>query len=272
MSDFYDSRPAPLGLPSDQADGLRRLFGPAQPSFIAVASNPQVAFSGVLLERLTTACAQLGRRVLIVDAAATAPAPHELSRIDLGVCLETLSGRVSYLAARGLPLRHVDTRGSCAAFLQAVTDAAPQADVVVVHAGASELARMFGRRALRPLLLAADDPASVTHAYASMKLLTLRSGLMSHDLLLAAGADSRLPARIAQQLTTCADTYLGAALRDWVAIDPACDASDAADHALLRLVRAQLAQDSDDDASPAAAATAAAYAFSTSAPRALRAN
>ena len=84
--------------------------------------------------------------------------------------------------------------------------------------------------------------------------------------------DSRLPARIAQQLTTCADTYLGAALRDWVAIDPACDASDATDHALLRLVRAQLAQDSDDDASPAAAATAAAYAFSTSAPRALRAN
>ena len=47
---------------------------------------------------------------------------------------------------RGLPLRHVDTRGSCAGLLRQLADAAPQADVVLVHAGASELSRLFSHR------------------------------------------------------------------------------------------------------------------------------
>ena len=154
MRDFYASRSAPL----DQADGLRRLFSPTRTRYIAVASNPHVAFATVLIERLTSAIAASGRKLLLVDAAESAPEPHELTHLDLAAGIETLSPQIGYLAARGLPLRHVDTRGSCAGLLRQLADAAPQADVVLVHAGASELSRLFSHRAVRPVLLAADHP------------------------------------------------------------------------------------------------------------------
>ena len=90
------------------------------------------------------------------------------------------------------------------------------------------------------MLLADDRPASVTHAYAAMKLLTQRAGLVVHDLLLGAAPQSPRSERIAMQIATCADDFLGAVLRDWVRIDPACDATEAPTPELRRLVREQL--------------------------------
>jgi flagellar biosynthesis protein FlhG len=226
--------------PADQAHGLRRLFAGTQARHIAVVANPHVAFSSVVLERLTTVLGAMGLNTLVVDAADSSPAAHELAALDLRACVEPLSAQVSYLAARGLPLRHVDTRGSSAHFLDRLQAAAPQASVLLVHAGASDLARLFTRRALRPVLLAADHPESLTHAYAAMKLLAMRCALMSFDLLLAAPpAGARVP-RIAERLASCAENFLGAALCDWVAIDPACDVRDPPGAALRQLVAAQL--------------------------------
>jgi flagellar biosynthesis protein FlhG len=236
MLDFYASSPAPI----DQADGLRRLFAGSRVAHVAVAGNPRVPFAGVLLERLTAAFAALGRHALVVDATSGSPAAHELSWVDLGACVEPLSPEVSYLAARGLPLRHVDTRGCADSLLAALADAAPQAEVIVLHADAADLSRVFARRAVRPLLLAADHPASVTDAYASLKLLVHRNGCLSFDLLLAVDARSPRRERIAPQLADCADRFAGAALHDWAAVDPASDAADAPAPALLRLAAALL--------------------------------
>jgi hypothetical protein len=239
MTDFYATRPQPLHA-LDQADGLRRMFAASRVRFVAVAENPHVAFSGVLLERLTAAFAAAGQHTLVVDAADASPAPHELAMIDLAACIEPLSAQVSYLAARGLPLRHVNTRGATDSFLCALIDAAPHVDLMLVHASASDLSRMFVRRAVRPVLLAADQPDSVTHAYGAMKLLARRNELMAFDLLLAASPQSPRRDRIAQQLASCADNFLGAVLHDWAAIDPACDVADAPTPALARLCEAQL--------------------------------
>jgi flagellar biosynthesis protein FlhG len=251
MHDFY--RPA-AASPTDQAHGLRRLFaGTAAPRVIALVANPHVAFASVMLERLTTVLDAMGQNTLVVDAADSSPAPPELAALDLHAAVETLSPRVAYLAARGLPLRHVDTRGSSAHFLDLLQAAAPQAGVLLVHAGASDLARLFGRRALRPVLLAADQPESLTHAYAAMKLLVMRCGLMSYDLLLAAPPDGRRVPAIAQRLASCADSFLGAALQDWVAIDPACDVRDSPGEALCALVAAQLRAETAADVADAPA-------------------
>ena len=237
--------------PSDQADGLRRLFAHARACIVPVVSNPNVAFGGVMLERLCTAFAEHGKHTLVVDAGERANAASEMALFDLAACVEPLSARVSYLAARGLPLRFVDAKGSTAPFLHAVLDAAPEADVVLVHASASDLCRLFARTAqaetARPLLLADDRPASVTHAYAAMKLLTQRAGLVVHDLLLGAAPQSPRAERIAMQIATCADDFLGAVLRDWVRIDPACNATDAPTPELRRLVREQLRSAGDDN-------------------------
>src|ERR1700712_5309271 len=121
------SRPAPL----DQADGLRRLFAHARVCVVPVVSNPNVAFGGVMLERLCTAFAEHGKHTLVVDAAERASEHSELAMLDLAECIEPLSAQVSYLAARGLPVRFVDSTGSTAAFLQAVTEAAPHCDVIL---------------------------------------------------------------------------------------------------------------------------------------------
>lgn len=232
-------------MPQDQADGLRRLFAHAQVRFIPVVSNPHMAFGGVMLERLCSGFAEQGCHTLVIDAGENAPEPNEIAQVDLGECVETLSREVSYLAARGLPLRHVDAQGSTAGFLDAVARAAPGADVVLVHASATDLCRMFMRHDSghgtptrpRPLLLADDRPVSVTHAYAAMKLLTQRAGLLVHDLLLSAAPNSPRAERIAMQIATCADDFLGAVLRDWMQVDPASDARSPSTPALRRWVR-----------------------------------
>ncbi|MBX9716756.1 MAG: flagellar biosynthesis protein [Burkholderiaceae bacterium] len=228
-------------MPLDQADGLRRLFAHAQVHFVPVVSNPHMAFGGVMLERLCSGFAEQGCHTLVVDAGENAPEPHEIAPLDLAECVERLSNEVSYLAARGLPIRHVDAQGSTAGFLDAVSRAAPEADVVLVHASASDLCRLFMRREAitrpRPLLLADDRPVSVTHAYAAMKLLTQRAGLLVHDLLLSAAPSSPRAERIAMQIATCADDFLGAVLRDWMQVDPASDPRSASAPALRRWVR-----------------------------------
>ena len=230
----------------DQAAGLREMFADAQVRFVPVVANPGVAFGGVMLERLSTAFAAHGVRVLVVDASDRAREAGEMAMVDLAQCVERLSPEVSFLAARKLPLRFVDSKGSTRSFLQRSAEAAPDCGVVLVHAGAPELCRMFslGHRpadavdvdAFCPILLADDRPESVTHAYASMKLLATRAGLMVSDLLLGAAPTSPRAERIAASVAACADRSFGAVLRDWARVDPAGDPHEPPNAALRRLV------------------------------------
>ena len=226
----YASSPMPL----DQADGLRRMFPGARVRFVPVVSNPHLAFGGLMLERLCTAFSDQDAQVLLVDASERAQAADEMALVELAACIQTLSPRVSYLAARGLPVRFVDTHGFTSEFLDALVDACMRVDVVLVHAPAGDLCRLFSRRDsrhtgrgdMRPLLLCDDRPTSVTHAYAAMKLLTQRGGQLVHDLLLGAAPHSPRADRIAAQLRECADSFLGAVLRDAIRIDPAVAADE----------------------------------------------
>ncbi len=240
MRDFYaTSAPMPL----DQADGLRRLFAGRRSHVLPLAANPHVAFGGGVLDRLAAVLAAQGREVLVVDAASSSPLPHELAQVDLAACVESIAPRVAYLPARGLPLAYVDTRGSAGGFIDAVQQAAPQAEVVLLHADAADLARLFKHRAARPLLIGADHPESIKHAYAGAKLLAQRCGLMTFDLLLAAPPQSPRAASIAASLGGCVENFLGAVLRHSALVDPAADSQDPASPALLRLLAEQLALD-----------------------------
>jgi hypothetical protein len=257
QTDFYaSSGPMPL----DQAQGLRRLFTGTATRHLAVVSNPYVPFSGVAIERLTAALSLDGQRCLVVDAAETSPPPPAAADFDLAACIDWVSPTVACLPARGLPLRHVNTRGSSARLLDELALAVPEAGATIVHAGALDLARLFGPRSLRPLLLVADHPESVKHAYASLKLLAQRCGWMSADLLLVASPDSpRLP-HIAETLRSCADTFIGAAVTDWAIVDPAAMPDQAPSPALSRLVAAQRRTDHDEPPSVPARPTRAAAA------------
>lgn len=243
--DSFVADPAP-----DQAAGLRRLFGSRRTRFLALVQNVFVP-SSVVLERLCGAASALGLHSLIVDAADAAPPPREMALLDLPSCIEPLASDVSYLAARGLPMRHVDAKGRCGAFLDAIERAAPQADVVFVHAGTGDLARLFAARPLRPMLQASDSPRSLTEAYAALKRLAQRPGWLSHDLLLLADPFGPRTERLGESLADTAERFLGAAIHDCVVIDPDTEAPPRADSALVRLLRAQLTQDLFGDSAPA---------------------
>jgi flagellar biosynthesis protein FlhG len=242
----------PIASRQDQAAGLRRMFTGATVRVVPVVSNPHVSCGGVLLERISTALAERGARVLVVDAGESAGSAGEMALVDLGQCVERLTPQIAYLAARGLAVRFVDAAGSTRAFLERAAEAAPGCNVVVVHASASELCRMLARRHHEsfdgsdppsPIVLAEDRPASVTHAYASMKLLAERAGIVVSELVLGAAPSSPRAERIAAKLASCADHFFAGVLRDWARVDPAGDPCDPPGDDLRRIVAARFAQD-----------------------------
>ena len=254
--------------PPDQADGLRQRFGLTPTSagagcqVLALVHNPFVVFGGVAMERLASGLSERGLRTLVVDAADTASSPHELADVDLGACIEPLSAQVSYLAARGLPKRWIDAQGGTGGFITALAQAAPQANVVLLHASAVDLRRLFMGRRLCPMVLAGEQAESLTHAYSAVKLLAQRAGMTAFDLLAVQDSGSRKsqpnferpverPAerraerqaeRLAQRLGDCSERFLNVALRDWAAVDPASDGDDPPSPALRNLLSAQLRQ------------------------------
>ena len=192
--------------------------------FVPVVSNPQVIFAGVILERLCAAYAGYGLRSLVVDAGERARPPSELANFDLSEGVETLSEHVCYLPGKGLPLRHVDAQGNSGALVDALADAAPHVDVVILHAPASELVRVLGQRSrghnVRPLVFTDENAAGITHAYAAVKVMAQRARWMAYDLVVCAGPGSRAGAQIAQRMAHCADSFLGAAQHDGQVINP----------------------------------------------------
>ena len=261
MPDFYASSPhMPLDMPLDQADGLRRMFASRAPRLLALVANPHLNSPSTLLDRVAEVLAGQGRRVLVVDAGGGAPPPPELAQVDLAPCIEMISPRVAYLPARQLPLQYVDTRGCAATFIDALQAACPQVDAIVLHAEALDMARVLKHRSARPVLLAADDPESLKHAYASCKLLVQRCGLMTYDLLLAASSRSPRLASIAGSLSGCADQFLGAVLRHCALADPAVPADADVEPALLQLLQAQINFEAAYDTGGRLGGTAAARA------------
>jgi len=232
--------PRPRTL-QDQAHGLRQMFATAADvAFLPLVHNRHVAFGGVVMERLCSAFGEQGLNTLVVDAADTASAPHELAPVDLAACVEPLSDNVSFLAARGLAMHYLDARATTAGFLRAVTEASPVANVVIVHAGAADLRRMFIGRTPRPVLLVGAHAASLTEAYAAMKMLSQRLGALTYDVVIAADVSPRRARAVSDRLSDCADHFLGAAVGLSAVVDPAAAPRAPVTAELLRLATAQL--------------------------------
>ena len=97
----------PIASRHDQAAGLRQMFAGACARFVPVVSNPHVVCGGVLLERLSTAFAERGARVLVVDAGESAGSAGEMAMVDLGAVRRAAvaAGRLPRRARPGDPLR-----------------------------------------------------------------------------------------------------------------------------------------------------------------------
>lgn len=210
--------------PVDQAQGLRQMFAARVLRFIPVVANTRSSAGGLVLERLCAAYAAWGLNTLVVDAGEQARVPSELAEFDPSEGIERLSDHVSYMAARGLPLKFADARGSCSSLLDALADASARSDVILVHASASELVRIFADRGrlhnLRPLVFTNDLAEGLTDAYAAVKVLSQRGGWMAYDLLMCAPRHSQQADQVIRRLSQCSDQFLGAAQRVALRLDP----------------------------------------------------
>lgn len=223
-------RPVRFALPAhpvhpvDQAQGLRQMFAARVLRFIPVVANTRSSAGGLVLERLCAAYAAWGLNTLVVDAGEQARVPSELAEFDPSEGIERLSDHVSYMAARGLPLKFADARGSCSSLLDALADASARSDVILVHASASELVRIFADRGrlhnLRPLVFTNDLAEGLTDAYAAVKVLSQRGGWMAYDLLMCAPRHSQQADQVIRRLSECSDQFLGAAQRVALRLDP----------------------------------------------------
>lgn len=207
-------RSTPHSQMSDQAAGLRRLFEGQQRSVVPVVANALVADATPYLDALARALLAQGASVLVVDAATTAPQAQELIDVDLALCIERPAAQLGYLAAPGAARRHVDARGSAQAWLWRVQQAAPWAQVVLLHADMRDLPRLIDSGETTPVVMCSSDTASLTEAYAGMKLLVQRAQCQRFDVLVGLRPGTRVDAAtVALRLDGCADTFLGAAVR-----------------------------------------------------------
>jgi hypothetical protein len=229
----------------DQAEGLRRLFG-SRPSgghatLVPVVAPAQLADGDYLLDQLVGAYLERGLRVLVVDASPRAQPAPELARVDLASCVQPLSKDVRWLEARGLVAHYLDARGQATVLRERLADAAPDADVILLHAPVAELARVLpGAPHCRPVLLADLEQASITAAYAAMKWLHQRADQAVFTLLLAGHPKLAMSQRVMRQLADTAERFLGVVLAESVAVEVRPGLRSAVSPDLRRLARDSL--------------------------------
>ena len=225
----------------DQAQGLRRLFEGRWVRALGVVSNPHVAWSGLLIEHLTDALAAQGQHPLVVDAAETAAEPDEWTSLDLRWSVNATHPDFSYLGARGLVGRRLLGGVPSQALLKSMAQAAPWADVLLVHAPADDLARLFAGQPWQPTVLADTHPDSLMHAYAALKQLS-RWSPPDFNLLMDASRQPVLGPRMAVRLSDSARHFLSWSVAGSVVVQGHPQEDPVTRHQLTELLRAQLAQ------------------------------
>lgn len=199
----------------DQAHGLRRLFMRQPLHMLPVVANPHVPGAHRLLEGLCRGLATRGLRCLVVDAAPGAgdigaQAGRALERgIGLERWIERMNPHLSVLAADPAWWNGKASADMLARWSRALRHAAPDTDVVVIHAAADALGHLFDRHPVCPLVLTGESASSLTHAYAAIKTLTRHAGLTRHAVLLdRPGPLPELPPA-ATRLVRCVHDFLG---------------------------------------------------------------
>ncbi len=184
----------------DQATGLRRMVNPTPVRVIAVTGGKGGVGKTNVSVNLGVALAELGRRVMLLDADLGLAnidvilgihAKRNLSHVMSGECsLEEImvtgpKGLKVIPGASGMqhmaelsPVEH-------AGLIHAFSEVANDVDVLLIDtaAGISDLVVSFSRAAQEQIVVVCDEPASITDAYAIIKLLNREHGISRFRIL-----------------------------------------------------------------------------------------
>jgi flagellar biosynthesis protein FlhG len=177
----------------DQATGLRRLVAPRPVRVVAVTGGKGGVGKTNVSVNLAVALAELERRVMLLDAdlglanvdvVLGLHPPFDLSHVVRGerelqeIVMQGPGGIQVIPGASGLRQMAALSETEHAGLIQAFSDLGADLDTLVVDtaAGISDTVISFARAAHEILVVVCDEPASLTDAYAIIKLLNRDHG------------------------------------------------------------------------------------------------
>lgn len=184
----------------DQATGLRRMVNPDPVRVIAVTGGKGGVGKTNVSVNLGVGLAELGRRVMLLDAdlglanidvVLGLHAKQNLSHVISGECsLEEVlikgpKGMRVVPGASGLQKMAELSPAEHAGLIHAFSEVANDVDVLLIDtaAGISNLVVSFSRAAQEQIVVVCDEPASITDAYAIIKLLNREHGVSHFRIL-----------------------------------------------------------------------------------------
>jgi flagellar biosynthesis protein FlhG len=184
----------------DQATGLRRMINPEPVRVIAVTGGKGGVGKTSISANLGVAFAELGRRVMLLDADLGLAnldvilglhAERNLSHVMKGECsLEDIlvtgpKGMQVVPGASGIQRMAEMSPAENAGLIHAFSEVANKVDVLLIDtaAGISDLVISFSRAAQEQIVVVCDEPASITDAYAIIKLLNREYGVSRFRIL-----------------------------------------------------------------------------------------
>ncbi len=184
----------------DQAAGLRRMVEPTPIRAIAVTGGKGGVGKTNVSVNLAVALADLGRRVMVLDAdlglanidvVLGLHPEYDLSHVLRGertleeVVIEGPSGIKIVPAASGIRQMAELSQAEHAGLIRGFSDLSSDLDVLIVDtaAGISDTVISFSRAVQELIVVVCDEPASITDAYAMIKLLYREYGINRFRIL-----------------------------------------------------------------------------------------
>jgi flagellar biosynthesis protein FlhG len=213
----------------DQAAGLRRMASPKPVKVIAVTGGKGGVGKTNVSVNLGLALASMGREVMLMDAdlglanvdlmLGLKPV-YNLSHVISGehtleeILVEGPGGMKIVPAASGVKLMSDLTPMQHAGLIQAFSELSFDLDVLMVDtaAGISNSVVSFTRAAHEVLVVVCDEPASLTDAYALMKVLNRDHGVRRFNVLSNMSHSAQEGREMFAKLLKVADRFLDATL------------------------------------------------------------
>jgi len=213
----------------DQATGLRRMANPKPVRVLAVTGGKGGVGKSTIAVNLSVALANAGQKVLILDADlglanidimlglhAKANLHHVISgeRTLEEIMLDGPSGIKVIPAASGIKEMAELSTETHACLVSAFSEISHNIDILIVDtaAGIGDSVTSFTRAAQEVVVVVCDEPASITDAYAIIKLLSKEHGIFRFRVLANMANGAQHGKEIFNKIMKVTDRFLDVAL------------------------------------------------------------
>lgn len=213
------------GFYMDQAAGLRRMSNPKPVRVVAVASGKGGVGKTNVSVNLSLALVETGKKVMLLDADLGLAnvdlmlglrTEYNLSHVINGertleeVIVEGPEGLKIVPASSGTQMMSELTTSQHAGMIRAFSELNMDLDILVVDsaAGISDSVVSFSKAAHEVVVVVCDEPASLTDAYALIKVLNRDHGINRFQVLANMVHSHQEGLKLFAKLTKVADQYL----------------------------------------------------------------